>query len=216
MKINQDTLLYGSFAQKAGSKGCKLFNTAFNYYGLNAIYKSFSVSKIQPAIAAAKTLNLSGFAISMPFKIDVLDYVDFIEQETETIGASNTIINNDGLLTAYNTDYLAAKTMLSSHLADDTDLYILGDGGYSRAVQQAAKILHCNYTIVKRKHWKDITDIKKSTIYNCTPLENIDYDKSNHFIDCIVSTQTGKELSWLQASHQFKLYTGKDLPTRNL
>ena len=62
MKINQDTLLYGSFAQKAGSKGCKLFNTCFDYYQLNAIYKSFSVDNIKQAVEAARTLDIKGFA----------------------------------------------------------------------------------------------------------------------------------------------------------
>ena len=40
--------------------------------------------------------------------------------------------------------------------------------------------------------------------------------KSNKFIDCIVDTESGKRLSWLQASHQFKLYTNKDLPIRSV
>ena len=38
----------------------------------------------------------------------------------------------------------------------------------------------------------------------------------NDFIDCIVSTETGKRLSWIQAYHQFKLYTNKDLPIRSV
>ena len=44
----------------------------------------------------------------------------------------------------------------------------------------------------------------------------IKVDKSNEFIDCIVSTPTGRRLSWIQASHQFKLYTGKELPIRSM
>ena len=38
--INKDTEIYCSFAREAGNVGCKLFNSAFNYYGLNKIYKS--------------------------------------------------------------------------------------------------------------------------------------------------------------------------------
>ena len=56
--------------------------------------------------------GIKGFAITMPFKIDVLDYVHDISDVVADIGAANTIINEDGYLTAYNTDYLAAKTIL--------------------------------------------------------------------------------------------------------
>ena len=48
-------------------------------------------------------------------------------------------------------------------------------------------------------------------MYNCTPLEDVSV-KSKYFIDCIVTTKTGKELATLQASHQFKLYTGLEFP----
>ena len=52
--INKDTKVYCSFAKTAGNLGCRLFNTAFNHHGINAIYKSFSVNdiKIQPYILA--------------------------------------------------------------------------------------------------------------------------------------------------------------------
>ena len=216
MKIDQDTLLYGSFAEKAGSKGYELFNTCFEYYQLNAIYKSFSVSSIGPAVDAARTLHIKGFAITMPYKMDVLPYLDECSEEVETIGAANTIVNNDGILKAYNTDYLAAESLLrtippSSNLTKCV-LYILGEGGYSKAVQYAAQRLNLSYTTINRANWKDIKDIQHSTIYNCTPVERVEYHDSNNFIDCIASTPTGQRLSHLQASHQFKLYTGLGMP----
>jgi len=216
MKINQDTLLYGSFAQKAGSKGCKLFNTCFDYYKLNAIYKSFSVNNIKQAVEAARTLNIKGFAVTMPYKIDILPYVDEHSQEVETIGAANTVVNNDGILKSYNTDYLAAENLLRPLSPSDNSakciLYILGDGGYSKAVQHAAQNLNLSHNIITRTNWTNIKDIRHSTIYNCTPVEHVQYHESNNFIDCIGSTLTGQRLSHLQASHQFKLYTGLEMP----
>ena len=134
--INKDTKIYCSFAKKAGNIGCKLFNSSFNYYGLNSIYKSFSVDNIEEAVVTARTLDIKGFAVTMPYKVDVLDYVDELTAEVKNIGASNTIINNDGYLVAYNTDYLAAKTILEDCLV--VDLYILGNGGYAKAVKVAA------------------------------------------------------------------------------
>lgn len=206
--VDKDTEIYCSFAKKAGNTGCQMMNTAFYYYGLNKIYKSFSVNSLINAVISVKTLGIKGFAITMPYKIEVLKYVDEMTDEVKDIGAANTVINNNGILKAYNTDYLAAKEVLIDCVGKH--LYILGDGGYSKAVQSAARSLNINYTIIRRDNWSIIDTIKDSFIYNCTPVEDIKVDDSNIFIDCIVTTETGKRLATIQASHQFKLYTGLD------
>ena len=69
-----------------------------------------------------------------------------------------------------------------------------------------------DYEFITRTDWNELDDIKDSVIYNCTPVENIKVDGSNKFIDCIVTTETGKKLAAIQASHQFKLYTGLEFP----
>ena len=66
--ITKDTKIYGSFSKNAGSLGTKLFNLAFKYYNINAIYRSFSIDNIEDAVQAARTLKFSGFAVSMPYK----------------------------------------------------------------------------------------------------------------------------------------------------
>ena len=211
--IDKNTEIYCSFAEKAGNTGCQMMNSAFYYYGLNKIYKSFSVSNIEDAVKSVKTLNIKGFAITMPYKTQVLECMgaqDFCADNVVEIGAANTILNDNGILTAYNTDYLAAKTVLGK--CSGSNLYILGNGGYSKAVQEAAKYLGFKPQVITRDNWDDIKLIKSNSItYNCTPVENISV-KSLYFIDCIVTTESGKELATLQAAHQFKLYTGLDFP----
>ena len=68
-----------------------------------------------------------------------------------------------------------------------------------------------NYSIT-RKNWSEISELQNTCIYNCTPVKNIKYHSSNTFIDCAVTSSTGKELASIQASHQFKLYTGLEFP----
>ncbi len=209
--INKDTLLFGSFAKEAGNTGCRLFNTAFKYYGIDAIYKSFSVNDIEGAVSAARTLNFKGFAVTMPFKRKVLDYVDEVDSDVEKIGAANTIIKKDGNLVAYNTDFLAAKEFLYNNYFFTRLLYILGDGGYAASVKHAATSRGINFILITRKNWGMINTLRHSLIYNCTPVVN-EVHESNKYIDCSVTTETGKELALIQASYQFKLYTGKEFP----
>lgn len=213
--INKDTEIYCSFAENAGNTGCQMMNSAFYYYNLNKIYKSFSVSNIKDAVNAVKTLNIKGFAITMPYKKQILKFVDTMEDEVRIIGAANTVINNNGYLHAYNTDYLAAKELLKKY-KDHKNVYILGNGGYAAAVKHAMNYYNITPIIIERNQLSPsyISDIENSLIYNCTPVENINLwiKSSNIFIDCLVTTPTGYKLATAQASHQFKLYTQLEFP----
>ncbi len=214
--VNKDTEIYCSFAKKAGNTGCQMMNSAFYYHGLNKIYKSFSVDNIKDAISAVKTLNIKGFAITMPYKKEVLEFIDEMDYNVEAIGAANTVINENGKLIAYNTDYLAALKYLSYYKYTARgwgNFYILGNGGYALAVQAAAKELDMEFTSITRDNWDTITNLKNSLIYNCTPLEQLsNLSENNVFIDCIATTTTGHKLATMQAGHQFKLYTGLKFP----
>ena len=213
--IDKDTEIYCSFAKVAGNTGCQMMNTAFYYYGLNKIYKSFSVDSIEDAVNSVRTLGIKGFAITMPYKIEVLDYVEEMDESTSEIGASNTVINDNGKLIAYNTDAHAAKIFLGEYNNQKT-LYILGDGGYSKAVTWAAEKGGFDIKKVTRENWSDLQSIKSSIIYNCTPVDIsnpiLKIDKSNDFINCLTSSHTGVKLASLQASKQFELYTGLEFP----
>tara|TARA_Y100000816_G_C25817987_1_gene428071 strand:- start:6 stop:653 length:648 start_codon:yes stop_codon:yes gene_type:complete len=210
--IDKDTEIYCSFAEKAGNTGCQMMNTAFFYYGLNKIYKSFSVNNIEEAVNSVRTLNIKGFAITMPYKVDVLKYVDEMDDSVKEIGASNTVLNKNGKLSAYNTDSYAA--MIYLELFDNKKpLYIIGNGGYAKAVKWGAKQNNFNVENITRDNWDELFDIKNSVVYNCTPIDITDWiDKSNDFINCLVTTQTGFDLASMQASKQFELYTGLEFP----
>tara|TARA_Y100000310_G_C20694529_1_gene824607 strand:+ start:2916 stop:3539 length:624 start_codon:yes stop_codon:yes gene_type:complete len=206
--INKDTKLFGSFSRLAGNVGCTFFNSRFQKWGIDAIYKSYSITNIEEAVCAARCLNFSGFAVSMPYKSDVIKYVDKMSTAVENIGASNTIVNDNGVFIAYNTDYVAAYEVLHSC---QTKLFILGKGGYAKAVVQAARDLNLSYEMITRETWADIEEIRESTIFNCTPVKGLKTNPSNKFIDCDVGSPTGQMLAHLQATKQFKLYTGIEL-----
>ena len=136
-----------------------------------------------------------------------------MSKEVIEIGATNTIINDNGILTAYNTDYQAVYEYLNEHLPTiiqkyDGIIHVLGSGGYAKAVIYAINLLKIKTDIITRDNWKALEQIKNSIIFNCTPLEkeSVQPDPSNWYIDCLTSTETGQELSRRQAHHQALLY----------
>jgi shikimate 5-dehydrogenase len=202
--INKDTMIYASFGKIAGNNGCKFFNKKFKENGINAIYKSFSVNNISDAINAAKNLNFKGFAVSMPYKKQIIDLLDDVDKNAKEIGAVNTVINTNGKLVGYNTDYLAIKEILQEY--NIKSLYIIGNGGFASAAKHTCHLLNIPYKIIDRSNFGNLDFIKNETILNCTPVENIKVDSSNQYIDGIPTTNSGKLIARKQAEHQYKLY----------
>tara|TARA_R100001163_G_C4990980_1_gene143591 strand:+ start:84 stop:713 length:630 start_codon:yes stop_codon:yes gene_type:complete len=204
--INKDTEIYCSFSSNPGNNGCVFFNDAFSKKNIDAIYKSFYSSDIYESVKAVKSLNIKGFAVSMPFKVDVLNYVDEQDNAVTTIGSANTIVNDNGYLKAYNTDYLGVMKYLET--LNIEYLYILGNGGFSKAIQYACRLLKINHTIVTRDTWGLIDTLKNETLFNATPVDVI--SMNNNVIDGRPFTDVGKKIALEQAKIQFKLYTGED------
>ena len=200
--INKDTKLYGSFSSNPGNNGCMFFNNKFKQDGINAIYKSFYSDNILSSIVAAKILKFSGFAVSMPFKAKVLGHVDEIDSAAEAIGAANTIVNKDGRLKAYNTDWIGVYKYLSL-LTKPEQLLILGNGGFGRAVQYACTQLNIPYKFILRAEWDKVPNLD-GMVFNATP---VDVEVRGTLIDGrpFVEGQ-GRMIADLQAEEQYKLY----------
>ncbi len=198
--INKDTKIFCSFSANPGNNGCIYFNNLFEKQGINAIYKSFYSNNIIESIQAVKALNISGFAVSMPFKVEVLKYVDKIDDAAAKIGAANTIINNNGYLTAYNTDWIGVYKFFKD---PPNHITILGNGGFSKAVQYTCSRLNIDYRLITRKDWNLLQSID-GTIFNATP---VDVDVRGTLIDGRPHTKQGKIIAKHQAFEQFKLYT---------
>lgn len=198
--INKDTKIYCSFSKTPGNSGCNFFNSRFKEKGINAIYKSFYCSDISKSIEAVKTLNIKGFAVSMPFKIDVLNHVDEMDEHTKIIGSANTITNDNGYLKAYNTDWIAVNKLLENEKIDH--LTILGDGGFSKAVQYFCKINKIPFDIITRSDWNIISELK-GFVFNATPVEVL---TEFFLIDGRPGTIHGSKISELQSEEQYKIY----------
>jgi shikimate dehydrogenase len=95
--------------------------------------------------------NLEGLSVTIPYKEQVIPYLDALEPACAQIGAVNCIRVQDGIKTGFNTDYLGFKHSLQSWLGTEIpNALVLGTGGASKAVQQALRDLEIPYRIVSR------------------------------------------------------------------
>ena len=201
--INKDTKIYGSFSSNPGNNGCIFFNKKFQENSINAIYKSFFSDNIRNSVIAAKTLNLAGFAVSMPFKVEVLKYINEVDFPTKVIGAANTIVNDNGFLKAYNTDWIGVYNYLSL-LTKPEHLYILGNGGFGKAVEYACIQLNIPCRFILRAEWDKVPNLD-GMVFNATP---VDVEVRGTLIDGrpFVEGQ-GRIIADMQAEEQYKIYT---------
>jgi shikimate dehydrogenase len=95
--------------------------------------------------------SLEGLSVTIPYKEQVIPFLDALDPACAQIGAVNCIRIRDGIKTGFNTDYLGFKQSLQSWLGTDIpNALVLGTGGASKAVQQALRDLGIPYRIVSR------------------------------------------------------------------
>lgn len=80
----------------------------------------------------------AGLNVTMPYKTEVMKYLDELSPEAEAIGAVNTIVRRNGRLKGFNTDYFGFKKMLEKHGVEVSGMkcLVLGNGGASKAAVQ--------------------------------------------------------------------------------
>ncbi len=109
---------------------------------LNFCYLPFRVAEtdLGEAIQGIRALNIRGVNITFPYKEKVIKFLDEVEESAQRIGAVNTIVNNKGILTGYNTDVIGFRKSLQEDgkfTIKGEKAVILGAGGAARAVVYA-------------------------------------------------------------------------------
>ena len=115
-----------------------MHNAAFKELGLDYLYVSFRVRKeeLGKAVESIRALNIRGLNVTTPHKVAIIPFLDELDPLVERIGAVNTIVNDDGVLTGYNTDATGfLQALLDKGVEPEgKNTVILGAGGASRAI----------------------------------------------------------------------------------
>ena len=160
------------------------FNKMFREQHINAYYENFELENIEQVKELIESnSNLCGFNVTIPYKQDIIPYLNRLDETAQTIGAVNTVkvLHRDGgvELVGYNTDWIGFCKSFGELIEGHHKALILGTGGVSKAVKYALDYLHIENRFVSRNSTFDILGYYElspsvmdeyDVIVNCTPM----------------------------------------------
>ena len=148
--------------------------------GVEGEYSLLEVTpqEIPGVIEDIKIGKLSGMNVTIPYKVEVMNYLDLITPEAREIGAVNTVASEDGKLIGYNTDYWGFRYTLEKDNIDIVNkrCVVLGGGGSARAVIKVLQDLGGIVYLVSRSPERireSFSNFKELNIISYTQLEEI-------------------------------------------
>jgi len=160
-KITKDTKVFGVIGDPiAQSKSPLIHNAAFRKLRIDAVYLPLRIPAdlLLPSLKEFERLKISGYSVTIPHKEGVLQFCDTMTEETDQIGAANTLYRQNDQWAATNTDAPAALEAIQDTLKKSSSVtdfagrkvLILGAGGVSRAVGHALISAGAVVTITNR------------------------------------------------------------------
>lgn len=132
-----------------------MHQSALDRMGLSARFIPFCVTDIGRAVEGIRGLDIQGVSVTLPFKTEVMKYLDEVDEDALRIGAVNTIWNRQGRLKGYNTDWRGFVLSLKEGLEIQGKRWVvLGAGGAARGIiygliQEGGQPIILNRTLSK-------------------------------------------------------------------
>ncbi len=137
--IDTQTKLMGLLGKPLGqSFSAAMHAEAFRALSLNCVYMPMEseAEELEALVGGIRVMNFIGFNVTKPYKVEIMQYLDELDEVARVIGAVNTVKIKDGKLIGYNTDgmgFVDSLTELGGKVEGKRFL-ILGAGGAARAV----------------------------------------------------------------------------------
>jgi shikimate dehydrogenase len=147
-------------------------------------FEAFPISSVNEfAALLANNPELKGLGVTIPYKEQMLQFVDELSEEVRAIGATNSIKIHNGKLIAYNTDIVGFEKSFQQFLQPHhTKALVLGTGGASKAVQYVLNKLSIDFLVVSRN---------KTDRQNCIAYGDIDLLVMNEYTVVINCSPVG-------------------------
>lgn len=210
----------------------------FSLLSIEGAYKDFEVKPedLSKVADSLRVLKIKGLNVTIPYKEDIMKYLDFISPEAEKIKAVNTILQKDEKLYGYNTDYFGFGKIISKNnikIKDEVAM-VLGTGGASKAVitfllDEGVRKIYLVSRTNKTTHqydkdrveyvtYEQLEDIKGHVLINTTPVgmypnvdaSPVDEKVINNFNTLVDIVYNPKETKFLKIGKEMdkKVYGG--------
>lgn len=212
----------------------KMHNAAYEALNLDFVYfaKKVSAEDLKELPDFIRKFGIKGVSVTAPHKIEIMKFLDEIDENAKKIGAVNTLLNKNGKICGYNTDAEAISSLLRNH--NGKKIAILGSGGMALAMASCR-----NHKIFSRQLGNfDSEELANfEIIMNATPIGMNPEEtpvpqkylrKGQIVFDAVYSSEEtrlirdaksfgaetvdGKEILLKQGMAQFKLFTGHEAP----
>jgi shikimate dehydrogenase len=153
-----------------------IHNAGYQALGIDFIYVPFQARDIKPAIEAIRGLDIRGASITVPHKVTAMPYLDRVDDEARAIGAVNTIVNDNGVLTGYNSDGIGARQALEEvTVLTGKKAILIGSGGAALAIatvlkSSGEKLVILNRTAEKARHLAELVNADDAGSLDKLPL----------------------------------------------
>jgi shikimate 5-dehydrogenase len=218
---------YISLSKYPGKQGKYYYTEFFKLYNIDAVYEPIGTDNIEASLKEALEEGVCGISVSMPYKQEVIKYLDELDISVLEHDTCNTIVVDNGTLRGYNCDYAGAEYVLRDIKLMDT-VTVLGAGSMGSMI---FKILKHDARLVSPRlgNWSDRHE-PASVVINCTnqgtvttnsPLDYIpdgcrliidltvnDCELANQAKSLSIKYLSGQEFYKYQFLNQFKCYTG--------
>ncbi len=168
----------------SGSKSPSLHTIGYKALGIEDqfVYLRAEVKPedLENAVLGVRGLGIRGVSVTMPLKEEIMKYLDKIDETAKKIGAVNTVVNDNGVLTGYNTDWMGAIVALEKK----TDLKgqtvaVIGAGGAARAIafgliKKDAKVKIFNRSMDRSKELAEEFGCEYGSLEDMDEVENMD------------------------------------------
>ena len=183
--------IYGLIGEKLShSYSPKIHALIMKALKLDGTYDLFETEKagLSDLVNHLKSINAKGVNVTIPYKVDVMQYLDSVSPQAKAISAVNTIVFNENSTKGYNTDYDGFKMMLDHFdiSIEEKKIIVLGSGGAAKSVVQCLldnnaekiSIITLDQTPDPEFYNKEkiefisydvLSQVDKNIIINCTP-----------------------------------------------
>ena len=146
-------IVCASVAGNPSPLGVRMHNAGYEAEGLDYTYVAMGATDINEVVDLVKRVGIRGLGVSMPFKQDVINYLDYVDDSVKKIGACNTVVNEEGVLKGYNTDWVGAQEAIKEaiDISEIKSAVIIGAGGVARAIAYALKQNNITVYVSARK-----------------------------------------------------------------